>query len=81
MCPDTEHRVMPIPAPCMPLGSPGLQVHPHQDRDILEVPLSGTRTGDGLGSAHAQGEQIPTLDVAQGLSAFLCLEDEQGSLQ
>lgn len=47
----------------------------------LGVPFSGAGAGDSRGSAHTQGDEVPTLDVAQGLSAFLCLKEEQGSLQ
>lgn len=47
----------------------------------LEVPFSGAGAGERLGSAHAQGDEVPALNVAQGLSALLCLEEEQGSLQ
>lgn len=47
----------------------------------LGVPFRGARAGEPLGSAHTQGDEVPTLDVAQGLSAFLCLEEQQGSLQ
>lgn len=34
-----------------------------------------------MGSVDPQGDEIPAVDVAQGLRAFLGLEEEQGSLQ
>ena len=47
----------------------------------LGVPFSGARAGERLGSAHTQGDEVPAVNVTQGLGAFLCLEEEQGSLQ
>lgn len=81
MCPATKQGAVPIPALCMPMGFPALQVHLCQGGGTLGIPLSGAWVGGCLGSAHTQGEELPALDVAQGLGAFLRLEEEQRFLQ
>lgn len=58
-----------------------MPIHGHAVGALLGLPFSGARAGDCLSSAHAHGEEVPALDVAQGLRAFLCLKEEQGSLQ
>lgn len=66
----------PGPAVCVPQA---LRARPGAR---LGVPFSGAGAGERLvGSADAQGDEIPAVNVAQGLSAFLGLEEEQGSLQ
>lgn len=61
--------------------SPAVYV-PHTFWACLGVPLSGARAGDSLvGSVDAQGDEIPAVNVTQGLSALLSVEEEQGSLQ
>lgn len=85
---EAAHEGQPCPCPRARVGTARagcpalLSVCPTLSGHGWGVPLSGARAGDCLvGSVDPQGDEIPAVNVAQGFSAFLSVEEEQGSLQ